>query len=112
MWQKLLIRNTEIRGECSSCYLGPVNEGNKTTLFIIQHKTYLRVCFVLLYFDLTLVFRFDELSGRLNIDKFYQNTKFLDEYQEEEIATLQKKMNKTKSVDTKTIVKEELVRYG
>lgn len=44
------------------------------------------------------------------MDKFYQNTKFLDEYQEDEIATLQKKMNKTKSVDTKAIVKEELVR--
>jgi hypothetical protein len=50
------------------------------------------------------------LSGRLNIDKFYQNNKFLDEYQEEEIAKLQKKMNKTKSVDTKSIVKEELIR--
>lgn len=46
----------------------------------------------------------------MNIDKFYQNNKFLDEYQEEEIAKLQKKMNKTKSVDTKSIVKEELIR--
>jgi hypothetical protein len=56
------------------------------------------------------VSRFDELSGRLNIEKFYQNTKFLDEYQEEEIAKLSKKLNKTKSVDTKDVVKEELIR--
>ena len=60
---------------------------------------------------MTFPLRFDELSGRLNIDKFYQSNKFLDEYQESEIETLQKRIKKTKGVETKSILKEELMRY-
>lgn len=52
--------------------------------------------------------RFSELTGQFKEKHFYKNYDFLDKYQEDEIAKLEKAAKKSKGEDRKSHLKEEL----
>lgn len=53
--------------------------------------------------------RFNELNGKYSEKHFYNNYKFLDGYQEDEVSKLERAYKKVKSADTKQVLKRELV---